>query len=115
VVNPAELADLDIVLAVRGGEFDGYATRNWKSCVKLSNAVGSLTPIICLPESGYQEIAPNGVVWVDKPEWLKNCFDFLACRSERLAVAESFARHRASFALDTVAREYCRWLQALKS
>lgn len=114
VVNPAELADLDIVLAVRGGEFDGYATRNWKSCVKLSNAVGSLTPIICLPESGYKEVAPLGVVWADKPEWLANCFDFLASHAERLRVAESFARHRDWFSLGTVSREYSRWLQELR-
>jgi hypothetical protein len=38
VVNPAHLADLDIVVALRGGKYDGYQPRAWKSNVKLANA-----------------------------------------------------------------------------
>lgn len=114
VVNPAELAELDIVLAVRGGEFEGYATRHWKSCVKLSNAIGSMTPFIGIPESGYKEIAQRGPVWVEKPEWLKNAFDFLENHNERLRVADEFRRLRPSLSLETIATGYSRWLQGLK-
>ena len=46
VVNPEQLADLDIVVAFRGGVWDGYAPAHWKSNVKLANAHGSGTPTV---------------------------------------------------------------------
>ena len=49
VINPRELFDVDV--ALRDGPWKGYATNNWKSNVKLANAQGSGTPIICNTEA----------------------------------------------------------------
>lgn len=63
VINPRQLADLDVVLALRGST--GYAPRNWKSGVKLANAQGSGTPWIGCREIGYTETAAGGEKWAD--------------------------------------------------
>ncbi len=38
VTNPRQLSDLDIVVSLRGGKYDGYQPRAWKSNIKLANA-----------------------------------------------------------------------------
>jgi hypothetical protein len=63
LMNPLKLADVDIVLALRGST--GYAPRNWKSGVKLANAHGSGTPWIGCRETGYIETSTGGEKWAD--------------------------------------------------
>lgn len=65
VLNPPQLADIDIVLAIRDGAWTGYGPLHWKSNVKLANAQGSGTPIICNRERGYLETSSGGEVWAD--------------------------------------------------
>lgn len=77
VVNPAQLADLDIVVALRGGQYDGWACRNWKSGVKLVNARATGTPFVGFPECGYKECASGGERWVTTPEELETALDSL--------------------------------------
>lgn len=47
IINPPHLADLDVVVAVRGKAHRGWTQQHFKSDVKLANARGSGTPIIC--------------------------------------------------------------------
>lgn len=90
VLNPAHIADLDIVIAMRGGAWDGYAQRNWKSNVKLANAHGSGTPFIGARESGYQETSTGCEYWADTPRELATALDWLESRDSRLTVHERF-------------------------
>lgn len=46
VVNPENLSDADIIVAFRDGPWDGWICREWKSGVKVSNAVAAYRPII---------------------------------------------------------------------
>lgn len=87
LVNASHLADLDIVLAVRGDEYDGHAPRRWKSNVKLANAQGSGTPIICQRESGYIETQAGVEVFIDSPVDLGSAFDSLLDWDRRKKIA----------------------------
>lgn len=92
VTNPQHLADLDIAIAVRGGEWDNYASRHWKSNVKLANAHGSGTPFVGNAEWGYMETACGGEFWVDDANHLREAFDRLTPKSAREAISSRFLR-----------------------
>lgn len=106
VVGVEQLAEVDIVVAVR--DATGYAARNWKSNVKLANAQGSGTPIICNRESGYMEI-DDGALFVDTEDEMKAALDSLVHYEVRLAVSQQL--RAATISLDHVAKDYKQWLQ----
>jgi hypothetical protein len=109
VINPASLTDADVVVALR--EADGYAARNWKSNVKLANAQGSGTPVICVPESGYLETAGTAFpLWAETDLDLLQALDHLAPRETRQAYSDALFANRIKLA--TVAREYREFLEA---
>lgn len=110
VVNPDQLAQLDIVLALRGGVWDGYCQRNWKSNVKLANAHGSGTPFIGATESGYKETSSGCEYWADTPQELTRSLDWLESHEARKAVHKRFLAH--TYTLDQAAKDM---LCALKS
>lgn len=109
VLNPPKLADLDIVLALRGAT--GYAPRNWKSNVKLANAHGSGTPFIGSPETGYLEMATGREYWADKHEELAVSVRSLMPRERRVQVQEQFLKSR--FSLEEAAEKLKAWLMKL--
>lgn len=88
VVNPPELADLDVVLALRSGARDCYATRHWKSNVKLANAHGSGTPFIGARECGYMETGCGAEYFADHPSELSQALNWLESRAARAAAGE---------------------------
>lgn len=107
VVNPVSIASLDIVLAFR--EAQGYPARMYKSNVKLANAQGSGTPIICNREAGYLETCGLGECWADSEEELEQEFDRLESQVERLWRSADMYNRRIE--LHTVAAEYLAWLR----
>jgi hypothetical protein len=111
VTNPAHLSDLDIVLAVRGGQWDGYATRNWKSAVKLANAHGSGTPFVGQRECGYLETASGAEYWADSPADLGACFDWLTDQSARELVSDRFTKK--AYTVEHAATDLLGFLRAL--
>lgn len=108
VVNPAELAEVDLVLALR--DCAGYAPRNWKSNVKLANAQGSGTPVICNREAGYLETASGAEQWADDEAELTAAFDALECTSTRLETGKTL--RAAAPSIDSVAATYVEWLRS---
>lgn len=108
VVNPGRLADVDIVLALRGAT--GYAPRHWKSNVKLANAQGSGTPFIGCREAGYLETAVGTCEkWADTPEELARAFDALTPQGERRRAAQWMLA--VAPRLTAVADQYYHWLE----
>ncbi len=110
VVNPQHLADVDVVLALRGST--GYAARNWKSGVKLANAHGSGTPWIGGREAGYVETGTGCEYWADSPEELRIALDWLQDKSAREQIADRF--RAAAFPVEKAARKLEEFLCALK-
>ena len=90
VLNPKHLADLDIVVAVRGGDWDGYVQQNWKSGIKLANAHASGTPFVGAQEAGYIETSTGCEYWAHDKAGLAVCFDWLADQGARELIHDRF-------------------------
>lgn len=110
VVGPDQLADLDIVLALRDSK--GYASWAWKSNVKLANAQGSGTPFIGRREDGYLETSCGAEFWADDQMELEIAFDDLTDYEARKAISAQLLRSARS--LEETAKVYRTWLCALK-
>lgn len=111
VVNPKELADLDIVVAFRGGEWNGYVTQNWKSAIKLANAHASGTPFVGAPEMGYLENATGAEYWAETPSQLPTCFDWLEDQSAREQIHDRF--QQAAYPVEKAAADLKAWVESL--
>jgi hypothetical protein len=110
VVNPDELASVDIVVAVR--DQTGYAPKHWKSNVKLANAQGSGTPCIVNTESGYVETASGAEFWADDMKEMEAAFDALESQEARRAVGDRL--YAAAPKLDKIAEDYKAWLTTIR-
>lgn len=108
VTQPAELADVDVVLALR--DAGGYAPRQWKSNVKLANAQGSGTPVICCREAGYLETQSGAERWADTPHELGDAFDSLESAADRIQASRKLKS--AELTIDGVAAKYMQWLRS---
>lgn len=109
VINPPALADVDIVVALR--EADGYAPRNWKSAVKLSNAQGSGTPFVGVPECGYMEQSCGAELFVADAPALARAFDALTPHAVRRRAAD--AMRAAAPRIEDIASIYRGWLEGV--
>lgn len=108
VINPAAVEDVDVLLALR--DCDGYAPRHWKSNVKLANAQGSGTPVICNREEGYLETASGAEQWADDEDELAAALDALTPTDARRTAAK--ALRAAAPEIDSVAATYIAWLRS---
>lgn len=107
VVNPANLADLDIVVGLR--DQSGYAPRQWKSGIKGMNACGSGTPCVLSREAGYLEQATGGEHWADTQADVVLAFNELESQEVRREVARKLLA--GALTLDAAAATYRTWLQ----
>lgn len=92
VINPASLTDVDIVVAFRGAEHNGYAQKHWKSNVKLANCHGTGTPFVGPQESGYMETATGFEKWANCKRDLADAFDTLAPHAVREEISGHFIK-----------------------
>ena len=111
VVNPINVADCDVILAIRDKPWKGYATDNWKSCVKMSNAIGSLTPLIALNEQGYQETNLPFVA-IQKATELSGVFDKISDFKCRADMAMQYKNAKNYYSIETIGQEYRQWLNS---
>lgn len=111
--RPASLADVDVVLALRGSWWNGYAQQHWKSNVKLANAHGSGTPFIGAPEDGYLETAAGAEYWATCESDLARALDWLESEQARKSVQQRFLK--AALPVEKVAEQYREVLCALRS
>jgi hypothetical protein len=109
LVNPASLALLDIVVALR--DADGYAARTWKSNVKMANAQGSGTPFVGMREMGYVEQSCGVERLVDTEAEFVRALDHLAPAKERERVAGWMLT--VAPRLESVAQTYRAWLESI--
>lgn len=107
--SPVRLAHLDIVVAVRAHQ--GYASRNWKSGVKLANAQATGTPFVGNREAGYLETSCGVERWADDMDQMREAFDELEDQRTRQAVHEKLLAARPS--IEDVAATYRAWLETL--
>ena len=111
VVNPERMADIDIVVALRGGIWRGYVTDNYKSGVKLANAQATGTPFIGLPENGYLTNASGAEYFVSDKHQFARALDWLTPQMNRRAASERMLGRDNSLA--RIAGVYRDWLESL--
>lgn len=111
VINPTNLADLDVVVAVRGKEHNGWVQRMFKSDVKAANAKGSGTPLICQRHQGYLDTATGGEVWAENSLDLMDGLAYLQPHGIRLGKSLQLSAGR--FSILDAAKQYKTLLESL--
>lgn len=112
VINPPSLADMDIVLACRGTDYNGYAQSHWKSNIKLANAHGTGTPFIGPKECGYTETQTGMEQWMESPADLPDCLDRLSEQYHRQRVSKAFLANR--YTVNDAARDLLKFVDVIK-
>lgn len=113
VINPEHLADVDAVVAVRGGTYGNIMTRSYKSNVKLANCYGSGTPALMYPEASYQE-TDNGFVnfFKDEEQFIQQ-LESLHPYDVRKNIHEKFLDTAPSYSVETIAQHYEEFFKRL--
>lgn len=111
VKNPATLAELDVVVAMR--DVVGYAPMHWKSNVKLANAQATGTPCVVNGEQGYRETMAGPELRAESADEMVDALDRLVewGQDGRRAMAKTM--RAGAPMLEDVAGDYKRWLGAL--
>lgn len=103
MLNPPKTTDLDVIFAFRGDHVNGYAQRNWKSNIKLSNAQGSGTPFVGAPEASYIETNTGGVCFVDGKSALNKALNSIVLRETRQEMSRTLLD--GAYSVDDAARD----------
>lgn len=102
VVNPPDLSQADMIVALRDGVWDGWMCREWKSGVKVVNAICAGRPLISQPSAAVRELQPVGCT-VETAADLDAALD--ACADDRLRIAAA-QQEADPFDLATLAEWY---------
>jgi len=102
VVNPPDLSAMDILVAFRDGEWDGWMNRQWKSGVKIVNAMHAGRPIITQESGAWHELKQSGAI-VRAPSGVEAAFDAWAPCEMRDRVWEP---QREQFTVEAIGRQY---------
>lgn len=105
VVNPSSLAEADIVVALRDGVWDGPICREWKSGVKLVNAMAAGRPVITQDSAAQREIAAVGAT-LENPGFLDAALDYWTPVEHRQSAAEVSRDRALAYTRSSVANLY---------
>jgi hypothetical protein len=114
VLNPEQLWTADILVALRDGPWDGWMCREWKSGVKLVNAIAAGRPVIRQPSAASREIGAPGSI-VETADDLEVAFDVWASRSARHDAFEQCRALAPAYRLPAVAEQYRAILQTVRA
>lgn len=112
VINPTDYRSIDIVVAFRDGEWDGWMCRQWKSGVKFVNALAAGRPIVAQSCEAAFEL-PTSSTLIQEPADLPTAFDQWASLDARAACLERSLERRDEFSLAAVAERYRAILRAV--
>lgn len=104
-LNPEQLWAADIIIALRDGPWDGWICRQWKSGVKLVNAIAAGRPVITQASAAFAELNPPGSV-IESPEGLDAALDAWADLEARRRVVEECRALAPALRLPAVADRY---------
>lgn len=112
LLNPPDLRRADLIVALREGPWDGWACRQWKSGVKLVNAVAAGRPVITQDTAAAREIGPPGSI-VETPAELEAALDHWTPFEARAAAADECRALAPVYSLSAVATQYRLLLERL--
>lgn len=105
VVNPPHLGAVDLLVALRDGCWDGWMCREWKSGVKVVNAIAAGRPLISQDCAAVRELQPAGSI-IASPDDLDGALDAWAGRLARQAVVDASIARVDALSLESVAHRY---------
>jgi hypothetical protein len=105
VINPTDLRTADILVAFRDGPWDGWMPRQWKSGVKLSNAIASGRPILTQRSAAWDEMQPPGSL-VETESDLRAALDHWSDFSKRKQAVEACITQAPLYRLPYIASAY---------
>ena len=95
----------DILVALRDEPWDGWMCREWKSGVKLVNAIAAGRPVITQPSAAAREIGPPGVV-VESPSQIEQALDLLSVHEARQAAYDACRTMAPAYQLPAIAERF---------
>jgi hypothetical protein len=104
-LNPAEPWTADIVVAFRDAPWDGWMCRQWKSGVKLVNAIAAGRPVITQASAAAAELTPPGSIVTNVAE-LEAALDTWADLDARRRVVDACRALAPALRLPAVAERY---------
>ena len=105
-INPPDLSEADLFVALRDSAWDGYMPRAWKSGVKVVNAIAAGRPILSQEMASAREIRPLGHTCIETVAELEAALDAWRDYDRRLAVAEWCAAEAPKHIVTAVAAYY---------
>lgn len=120
VINPPDLRQADILVSFRDGPWDGWVCRQWKSGVKLVNAIAAGRPVLTQRSAAQRELLQMGHVGqrnigflVESPADLDYQLEFVERLNVRQEIYDECCQIYTAFALDAIAAEYRQVLEAI--
>lgn len=111
VVNPPDIRQADLIVNFRHGVWDGVMPREWKSGVKVVNAVAAGRPLIGQDCAARREINPQGSIVEEVFPTLDQAFDRWTMYEARAMAVEKSAENAPQYRLPVVAEQYRQILQ----
>ncbi len=106
VLNPPDLRQADLIVSFRHGVWNGFLPREWKSGVKVVNAIAAGRPLIAQDSAARRELNPPGSrVEQDFPD-LDAAFDTWASFEARSAVVSICEGLSPQYRLEAIAAQY---------
>lgn len=114
VVNPASRQSVDLWVSLRGGRFDGWMCRQWKSGVKLINAMALGRPILVQHGAAASELGlVSMMTTLVDVEDISGAFDHWSNWATRSEASIACAEMAPAYTLDRVADAYRDVLQTV--
>jgi hypothetical protein len=111
LINPKDLREADILVAFRDAQWDGWICREWKSGVKVVNAIAAGRPLISQDSAAMREIGAAGSV-VETPAQLDEALDRWSDVQARTFVTEVSRDRSLAYRLESIAAHYRQVLEA---
>src|SRR6185436_4880251 len=105
VINPQDLSAVDILVAFRDGPWDGWMPREWKSGVKIVNALRAGRPIVTQESAAWRELQPCGSLVASMAD-LPDALDSWAGYEQRAAVVVDSEARADAFTVEAIGRRY---------
>ena len=109
IINPKEFKDMDIVVLARGSVYGSYLARNFKSNVKLANAMGSGTPALIhyTEMSAHDTDKGDSLFFTDDPKSLERQLDRLIRSYDlRKLIHKNFIKESINFSIETISDQF---------
>jgi len=111
VLNPPDLREADLIVAFRDGPWDGWICREWKSGVKLVNALAAGRPFISQSMNAGRSI-PHARSSIETVAELPDAFDVWHDQALRESVARSSQSWAFQYSVAVIAEQYQQLLES---